>query len=245
MPLPTDQPSLPFEAYSCGPENTKWGFNANNWHLVNVSHFFPNSRFQQLTSARFESGSGPCVGNTCDEIHLGTAGGDETVVHKFSGGSDGTYATGITVKNGIPFHFYGITPDGGDAGFGTVFELLNDGYLRIYHIVYKIDPGPGAHPTSISSDWRGNLYVTGPLGTMRLLKPISLGAKWSRDLSYNSRVTGAPWPGAADQGLVAHKGPDSDETVNVDTMGCRDAVLEFFPPRLRPKQSTQAGGVHQ
>jgi hypothetical protein len=92
----------------------------------------------------------------------------ETVLHTFSGGSDGGRAqTGLTIDSAG--RLYGTTPDGGDVtcnnggGCGLAFELYPNGSSsreRILH-TFRDDATDGGMPESMMIfDKGGNLYGT-------------------------------------------------------------------------------------
>src|SRR5579864_5218327 len=88
----------------------------------------------------------------------------EIVLHRFSGGSDGSYPTGNLMMdpNG---NLFGTTENGGGAcknrrGCGTVFKVAPDGTETV---VYAFPSGKyGAFPfrSGLVEDQSGNLYGT-------------------------------------------------------------------------------------
>jgi uncharacterized repeat protein (TIGR03803 family) len=84
--------------------------------------------------------------------------GHETVLHSFSGGSDGAYPDAglIRDKQG---NLYGTTQYGGSHDAGTVFKLDTDGQESV---LYSFTGGAdGAHPSAVPlRDEDGNLYGT-------------------------------------------------------------------------------------
>lgn len=92
--------------------------------------------------------------------------GTETVLHRFSGGTDGAYpAAGlIRDKKG---NFYGTTLGGGSnkcaSGCGTVFQITTAGAETI---LYRFNGGvDGSTPVGgLVRDSKGNLYGTTPYG---------------------------------------------------------------------------------
>ena len=99
------------------------------------------------------------------------ASNNETVLHSFSGGTDGSYpvAAMIADKSG---NLYGTTRYGGANGQGTVFELTKSNGTWNETILYSFAGGnDGASPAaSVVMDSAGNLY-----GTTRLGGPSNAG----------------------------------------------------------------------
>ncbi len=102
-------------------------------------------------------------------------GGGEEVDYSFTGGSDGANPVGGLMEDS--FNLYGTTKNGGDSGFGTVFELipLGGGFKLLHTFTAGAD---GANPEgSLVMDADGNLYGTtlggGALnqGTVFRIKP--------------------------------------------------------------------------
>jgi uncharacterized repeat protein (TIGR03803 family) len=83
--------------------------------------------------------------------------GEETVLHSFSGGSDGMtpYAGLVQDSQG---NLYGVTEFGGVSGFGTVYEINTNGKEKVLHsFTGGLD---GAYPiyASLVLDAQGDLY---------------------------------------------------------------------------------------
>jgi uncharacterized repeat protein (TIGR03803 family) len=94
----------------------------------------------------------------CGVVFKLTPSGKETVLHAFLGGSDGAGPYGgLTLgRDGV---FYGVTPDGGAYGSGTVFRLTEAGPESIvYNFKNSTDGGYPFGP--LISDSAGNLYGT-------------------------------------------------------------------------------------
>jgi uncharacterized repeat protein (TIGR03803 family) len=86
-------------------------------------------------------------------------GGGETVDFSFTGGSDGANPVSGVIQDSS-FNLYGTTKNGGDASFGTVFELVAfGGGMKVLHTFTA--GGDGANPEgSLVMDADGNLYGT-------------------------------------------------------------------------------------
>jgi uncharacterized repeat protein (TIGR03803 family) len=109
--------------------------------------------------------------------------GAETVLHSFTGGSDGAYPqAGLVMKSG---NLYGTTYYGGGAGAGTVFEVAKDGTETVLH---AFDGADGENPAAgLIEDSAGNFYGT--------------------------TVAGGPTGGSTCYGTVFQLAPDGTETV--------------------------------
>lgn len=91
-----------------------------------------------------------------------TAGGVETVLHSFAGGSDGsTPATGVIL--GSAGDIYGTTQGGGGGEeVGVVFHLAPSGTeTTLYSFTGKAD---GAYPQGLTLDAAGDIYGTALMG---------------------------------------------------------------------------------
>ena len=88
--------------------------------------------------------------------------GTETVLHSFTGGSDGSDPrAGLIMKGG---NLYGTTEYGGANGDGTVFEVTRDGTETVLHVfgdngLYGAEPEGG-----LIEDSAGNFYGTTAAG---------------------------------------------------------------------------------
>jgi uncharacterized repeat protein (TIGR03803 family) len=83
--------------------------------------------------------------------------GTETVLHAFTGGSDGSYPdAGLIMKDG---NLYGTTYDGGGgSSSGTVFEVAADGTETVLH---SFDGADGGNPADgLIEDSVGDFYGT-------------------------------------------------------------------------------------
>lgn len=93
-----------------------------------------------LYGVAYQGGGGSCdVGgfSGCGTIYEFTAGGAETVLHDFSGGSDGALPFGSLIMDSSG-NIYGTTSEGGNSGCteygcGTVFKLGSDGAFSVLH----------------------------------------------------------------------------------------------------------------
>jgi len=128
----------------------------------------------------------------------------ETVLHYFTGGSDGEFPSGLTADgNG---NFFGTTDTGGiDGYYGTVFELSPNGSGGWNeNVIYRFTGGAdGAFPlySNVIFDSLGNLYGTtyeggaNNFGTVFELSPS--GSGWTESVLYSfpSYTVGCPLNG--------------------------------------------------
>jgi len=87
-----------------------------------------------------------------------TAQGQETVLHNFTGGSDGWLPFGGGLVRDSAGNLYGTTPQGGSNDFGVVFKIDTKGNETILHTFSGSD-GKIPYGTLIL-DKAGNLYGT-------------------------------------------------------------------------------------
>lgn len=108
-------------------------------------------------------GTGCNVEGGCGVAFRLTADGKESVLHAFTGGSDGANPENglVTDSSG---NLYGITVAGGlqvcpNGGCGVVFQLTPDGAETVLH---SFDAGDGGFQPNVTltPDKRGNLYGT-------------------------------------------------------------------------------------
>ena len=107
-------------------------------------------------------GGNPSCG-PCGIIFKVTPQGTESVLHTFSGSSDGAYSVASVTLDSAG-NLYGTTTYGGSHGMGVVFELAAD---STYKVVYSFTNGAdGANPNNtLLLDSQGNLFgTTVPLG---------------------------------------------------------------------------------
>ena len=85
-------------------------------------------------------------------------GGTETVLHNFTGGSDGTTPTGGLLEDKAG-NFYGTTSQGGTSNAGTLFKISAKGKYSVLHS-FTGAANDGKYPTytSLLTDSKGTLY---------------------------------------------------------------------------------------
>jgi len=108
-------------------------------------------------------GAGTGCPGGCGTVFNVTPTGEETVLHSFTGGSDGAVPQSVPIadKQG---NLYGTTVQGGSANVGTVFKLAPNGTETIL-VSFSPSGSYGASPYgSLIMDDKGNLYGTATLG---------------------------------------------------------------------------------
>ncbi len=103
----------------------------------------------------------PGCGTVYKLVNNGDGNWTETVLHSFTGASDGAFP-----NDGVNFdvagNIYGSTSDGGacsDLGCGKIFKLTNNSGTWTESIVYTFTGGSdGADPSGVIFDSAGNMY---------------------------------------------------------------------------------------
>ncbi len=156
-------------AYGCGTvyEVTPTG---NETTLHNFQGYLdgcePESRLIRdskgnLYGTTFAGGGLGCNGyEGCGTVFEVTPSGTETVLHSFSGPpSDGQFPSADLVQD-PKGNLYGVTPEGGTNGVGTVFELTKKGSETILHN-FVLGLGEARNPNAgLFRDKQGNFYGT-------------------------------------------------------------------------------------
>jgi uncharacterized repeat protein (TIGR03803 family) len=111
--------------------------------------------------------SGPSGDSGCGTVFKITTSGEETVLHRFAGGSrDGALPqAGLVNVKGV---LYGTTTGGGancssSGGCGTVFKITRTGKETVLYS-FKGGSGDGDEPTAGLLNVKGTLYGTTPYG---------------------------------------------------------------------------------
>jgi uncharacterized repeat protein (TIGR03803 family) len=150
----------------------------------------------------------------------------ETVLYRFSGGSDGSGSPGSLVFDASG-NIYGTTGTGGTYGYGTVYKLSSSGGTWTKNILYSFNGGSdgNAPQAGVIFDLAGNLYGTTlqggaySNGTVFELQPT--GSTWSETVlhSFQDSDGGNPYGGVIfDQsgnlyGPTANAGPNGAGTI--------------------------------
>jgi uncharacterized repeat protein (TIGR03803 family) len=116
-----------------------------------------------LYGATTGGGSNSCAGG-CGTVFRIDATGNETVLYRFAGGTDGSYPYGGLILDSAN-NLYGTTLHGGGqgcggAGCGTVFKLDTSGSETVLYS-FAGQPADGEYPqAALVMDASGNLYGT-------------------------------------------------------------------------------------
>ena len=121
-------------------------------------------------------GGAPCyLGQTgvgCGVVYKLDSSGNETVLYRFKGESDGAFPVAPLFMDKAG-NLYGTTTRGGDEkgncdhtnellpGCGTIFEIDTAG---TFSVLFTFDSADGYSPNQIMQDAHGNLYGTTPSG---------------------------------------------------------------------------------
>ena len=159
-----------FELDASGHESALYAFQGG------PAGFYPQSGVIRDTAGNLY-GTTPNGGNThcrngCGVVYKVDAGGNETVLHAFSGGTDGQIAQNSGLALDAAGNLYGLTGTGGSGnchyangavGCGTVFKITPDGTKSI---LYSFQGGTdGISPSgTLALDAAGNLYGTTSAG---------------------------------------------------------------------------------
>jgi uncharacterized repeat protein (TIGR03803 family) len=104
-----------------------------------------------------------CIANGgCGSVFKLDSAGNETILHTFSGGSDGAFPMGALVRDSAG-NLYGTTFRGGANDKGAIFEIRAKGQFKV---LYSFQGGvDGFRPQGrLIRDSAGNLYGTSEFG---------------------------------------------------------------------------------
>jgi uncharacterized repeat protein (TIGR03803 family) len=112
-----------------------------------------------LYGATYQGGDLTCGNGTgCGVVFEFTGSGKETVLHTFTGGSDGANPSGSLIRDKAG-NLYGTTYSGGNSSCacGTVFKIDTSGNKTV---LYAFGPNPpdGAYPYGLVMNSAGNIY---------------------------------------------------------------------------------------
>lgn len=202
-------------------------------------------------------GNGNLYGTTPygGELELGTVykiseSGEETILHNFKGGSDGTQPFGGLVAD-AKGNLYGTTYEGGFHNSGTVFKLSPDGKKK--SVLYNFTGGAdGAYPyTSLVLDAQGNLYGTtiggGAKGYGAVFKVTRSGGEKDKEIvlySFAGGTSDGSWPLGLIRdsegnifGTTLYRGSSNEGTVYELSSTGQETILHNFTGRKRDGNS--------
>jgi uncharacterized repeat protein (TIGR03803 family) len=187
-----------FSVTPSGGEQVLYAFKAGNdgvapaAGLINVNG--------TLYGTTREGGDTACFAGGCGTVFSVTTSGIETVLHAFSGGSDG--ATPFAELINVNGTLYGTTISGGSTGCGgygcgTLFSITPGGTEQVLH-AFKGGRRDGCEPVAGLINVNGTLYGTTKSGGIAGCGGKGCGTVFS--------IT----PGGTEQVLYAFKGGRSD-----------------------------------
>ncbi|HEV2441309.1 MAG TPA: choice-of-anchor tandem repeat GloVer-containing protein [Steroidobacteraceae bacterium] len=163
----------------------------------------------------------------------GSGGYSESVLHLFSGGSDGARPQAGLIMNSSG-DLFGTTDSGGSIGGGTVFELApNGGGSYSESILYSFTGGSdGAHPDgALIIDSSGDLYGTtvsgGSGGDGTVFKLAPNGGGYSESILY--RFAGGSDGAHPDGALIMDSSGDLYGTTPSGGSGSSGTVFRLAP----------------
>jgi uncharacterized repeat protein (TIGR03803 family) len=120
-----------------------------------------------------------------------TTSGQETVLHSFTGGTDGAEPEGRLVMDKAG-NLYGTTYSGGASNAGTVFKVTRKGKEKVLHS-FAGGAADGANPVAgLTVDSAGNLYGTTTAGgssgngtVFKVAVPTVAGGAWTEEVLYS------------------------------------------------------------
>lgn len=146
-----------FEIAAGGAESVLYSFAGGS------DGFIPNSGLTRdksgnLYGTTYEGGTGNCGGG-CGTVFEVAAGGGETVLHDFAGGTtDGAYPYAGVVFDKAG-NLYSTAYEGGAYGYGIVFKLAPDGTETLLHSFSGGNDG-GNPDANLVANRKGVLYST-------------------------------------------------------------------------------------
>jgi uncharacterized repeat protein (TIGR03803 family) len=165
------------------------------------------------------------------------ANGVETILHTFSGGTDGANPGAGLVRDGGG-NLYGTTFYGGEFGFGTVYKLDRNGVETVLHS-FTGSPTDGQEPTAgLIGDGAGNFYgttITGGVFNFGTVYKINATGKETVLYSFTGEPDAKfPWAGLVRDaagnlyGTTLYGGASDLGTVyKLDTSGTEAVVHSF------------------
>src|SRR5438270_2829652 len=126
-----------------------------------------------LYGTTYVGGTG-CNGGGCGTVYKVSPAGIETVLYRFTGGTDGSLPYSVVPILDAQGNVYGTTLGGGDRGFGTVFKIDPSGHETVLHsFAHAAD---GGYPyAGLVRDRQGNLYGTTAAGGALGCDPAKTG----------------------------------------------------------------------
>ena len=187
-----ETPLYSFSCYSDG-KNPHGGVN-----------FGPGGALYGTTVA---GGQGYCAGDGCGVVYALDASNTEHVLYSFQGDPDGWGPGGPVIFDSAG-NIYGMTPDGGNAAQGTVYELSPKGKVYRERLIHQFQGGKDGSTGSLGPlfmDGTGNMFgvtevgSTHSAGTVFEISPTP-GSGWKFHTIFQFR--GMPAPGSPYGGVI-------------------------------------------
>lgn len=158
-----------FKITTTGKETILYSFKGFRDGATPVAALLQTNRMLYGTTLR--GGAGGSYGNAGGGVLFAvSASGNESVVHRFGNGNDGSAPVGALIAiHGV---LYGATSAGGKSGYGTIFSMTRSGKERLLHAF--TGGSAGAHPNGSLIFSNGVLYGTTNAATSSS-GPTSLG----------------------------------------------------------------------
>ena len=109
-----------FELTASGTESVLYSFTGGNDGATPSAGLVRDAAGNLYGTTEF-GGASPCQGLGCGVVFSVSKDGKETVLHDFTGGTDGSNPESGLIRKGNSL--YGTTPDGGAYSVGTLFKL--------------------------------------------------------------------------------------------------------------------------
>jgi uncharacterized repeat protein (TIGR03803 family) len=193
-------------------------------------------------TTRDGGGTGCSFGVGCGTVFELTADGTETVLYSFTGGNDGAEPDGQLTRDKAG-NLYGVTRNGGAAGYGVVFMVASDGTETVLH-TFEGGANDGIYPQGgVLRDKKGRLfgvtqaggaYQNGtvfelePSGKLEILHSFAGGTDGSQPLArlvrdnngnlYGTTIFGGP----ENVGTVFEIAPNGSKTLLYSFLGGTD-----------------------
>jgi len=180
-----------FKVDSAGNETVLYSFNA-----IGGGQFPVGSLVRDSAGNLY--GTTPTGGDTscnapfgCGVVFRVDPTGKETVLHKFSGGTDGSFPEAGLIRD-AQGNLYGTTAEGGGSGClgigcGTIFKVNRSVETVLYR--FSGSPADGSYPNAnLLRDSAGNLYGTTRYGGNTACAPLGCGMVFKVDSTGKESV---------------------------------------------------------
>ncbi len=147
-----------FELGTAGSETVRYAFSGPVNGANPVGGLIRDSAGNLYGTTEYGGDLNGCSGKGCGVVFKLAPGGQETVLHLFTGGADGANPYARLIRDAAG-NLYGTTYYGGAYGNGTVFKLDLAGQETVLHSFTGETDGANP-PAGVIHDAAGNLYGT-------------------------------------------------------------------------------------